>query len=431
MWFETVLLVGLVAHQTVWSQTVNLKQGTARGSAKTVSGQTVFTFKGIPYAEPPIGIQRFRPATPHTQWEGIYSAIDFKPPCPQPTGSRVVRDTMDEDCLYLNIFEYRNPRVEWLNERGQQSLHQDRWVLMAICPLVGERVREVGDGLPCLPGPHCLTANSLTANSLTANSLTANSLTANSLAANSLTAISLTAKSVLGSLELESSLALVEGQLFTLGNPSDVPAEDFVADQDVVFVSLAYRVNAFGFLSFEDSTLPGNMGLTDQSLAISWVYENIVVQATFASIALQHILLLVTSTELFGGNRNQITLMGHSAGAASTLFHIISPLSSPRISRIIMMSGSGLAPWAIQKHPRANAQRLARLVGCSTFDSRDLLACLQGKQVRELISAVDDMIRDGNTSAIFGPVIDDFLPSNARFLEINPVQALERGLYKK
>eukprot|EP00095_Tigriopus_kingsejongensis_P008673 maker-scaffold72_size415059-snap-gene-2.22 protein:Tk08673 transcript:maker-scaffold72_size415059-snap-gene-2.22-mRNA-1 annotation:"protein with dexdc plus ring plus helicc possible snf2 domain" len=82
------------------------------------------------------------------------------------------------------------------HERDQQSLHQDCRVLMAICPLVGERGREVGDGLPSLPGPHCLTANSLTANSLTANSLTANSLTANSLTANSLTANSLTANSL-------------------------------------------------------------------------------------------------------------------------------------------------------------------------------------------------------------------------------------------
>ena len=36
-----------------------------------------------------------------------------------------------------------------------------------------------------------------------------------------------------------------------------------------------YRLNALGFLSWEDEILPGNLGLLDQYLAILWVYENI------------------------------------------------------------------------------------------------------------------------------------------------------------
>ena len=60
-----------------------------------------------------------------------------------------------------------------------------------------------------------------------------------------------------------------------MGNPEDVPAEDLVADQDVVFVSVGYRLNAFGFLTWEDAVLPGNMGLTDQYLGVLWVFENI------------------------------------------------------------------------------------------------------------------------------------------------------------
>jgi hypothetical protein len=48
-----------------------------------------------------------------------------------------------------------------------------------------------------------------------------------------------------------------------------------------VFVSLSYRLNAFGFLSWEDEVLPGNLGLLDQYLAILWVYENIGKSHTF------------------------------------------------------------------------------------------------------------------------------------------------------
>ena len=98
-------------------------------------------------------------------------------------------------------------------------------------------------------------------------------------------------------------LVVLEGQLFTLGNPEDIPADDLVSDQDLVVVSVAYRLNAFGFLSYEDPTLPGNLGLLDQNLALQWIYNNI---------------------EKFGGDPNQITLFGHSAGAASVGYHLIS-----------------------------------------------------------------------------------------------------------
>jgi carboxylesterase type B len=43
----------------------------------------------------------------------------------------------------------------------------------------------------------------------------------------------------------------------------------------VVFVSLAYRLNAFGFLSLEDEVAPGNVGLLDQAAALNWVQQNI------------------------------------------------------------------------------------------------------------------------------------------------------------
>ena len=58
-----------------------------------------------------------------------------------------------------------------------------------------------------------------------------------------------------------------------------------------------------GFLSWNDNNLPGNMGLQDQVLALKWVRENI---------------------EKFGADITKITLLGHSAGAASAAFHLTS-----------------------------------------------------------------------------------------------------------
>lgn len=55
-----------------------------------------------------------------------------------------------------------------------------------------------------------------------------------------------------------------------------------------------------------DDTSPGNYGLLDQVEALRWLQQNLAA---------------------FGGDVNQITLFGHDAGAASALYHLLSPLS--------------------------------------------------------------------------------------------------------
>lgn len=68
-----------------------------------------------------------------------------------------------------------------------------------------------------------------------------------------------------------------------------------------------YRVAAFGFLALGIKEAPGNVGLWDQNLALMWIRDNI-----------HH----------FHGNKDQITLFGESAGAASVSMHIISEKSN-------------------------------------------------------------------------------------------------------
>lgn len=64
-----------------------------------------------------------------------------------------------------------------------------------------------------------------------------------------------------------------------------------------------------GFLSTEDEVCPGNWGLKDQQAALRWVNNNI---------------------SSFGGDKNNITIFGISAGGASVQYHTISPLSKGR-----------------------------------------------------------------------------------------------------
>lgn len=98
-----------------------------------------------------------------------------------------------------------------------------------------------------------------------------------------------------------------------------------------------------GFISFEspEVDLPGNAGLKDQNLALRWVVENI---------------------EAFGGDPNNITLFGESAGGCSVHYHMISDQSKGLFQRAIVMSGCSLNNWSTIPR-RQFSQRLAKALG--------------------------------------------------------------------
>ena len=61
----------LVAGQNIDDDTVDLVQGTLRGSSTFLDGRRVYYFLGVPYAEPPLNNRRFRPSSPHNGWQVI------------------------------------------------------------------------------------------------------------------------------------------------------------------------------------------------------------------------------------------------------------------------------------------------------------------------------------------------------------------------
>ncbi len=94
--------------------------------------------------------------------------------------------------------------------------------------------------------------------------------------------------------------------------------------KDVILVTINYRVNIFGFFAHpwldaeNDRHISGNYGSLDQVAALKWVRENI---------------------EAFGGNPDNITVFGQSAGSMSTQVLTSSPLTKGMISHAIMQSG--------------------------------------------------------------------------------------------
>ena len=60
-------------------------------------------FKGIPYAEPPLGALRFDPPRPAKPWKGVLDASAYRSACPQVSRYGLTDASDDADCLYLNV----------------------------------------------------------------------------------------------------------------------------------------------------------------------------------------------------------------------------------------------------------------------------------------------------------------------------------------
>lgn len=84
-----------------------------------------------------------------------------------------------------------------------------------------------------------------------------------------------------------------------------MPCQDLAAE-DIVVVTVGYRLHLLGFFTLESLSARGNLALLDQYLAFLWIRDNIAA---------------------FGGDSKAITVLGHSAGADSVLQHLISPRS--------------------------------------------------------------------------------------------------------
>ncbi|XP_050295651.1 esterase E4-like [Anthonomus grandis grandis] len=93
--------------------------GSIQGSTlRTRLGKTIYAFRGIRYAQPPVGELRFQPPVPIEKHEGVYNATDDKPMCPQPT-----TDPTSEDCLYLNVYTTKLPSGNINNVKRPLIVH--------------------------------------------------------------------------------------------------------------------------------------------------------------------------------------------------------------------------------------------------------------------------------------------------------------------
>jgi para-nitrobenzyl esterase len=221
---------------------VRTQQGVVRGRMD----EGVATFKGIPYAAPPFGANRFRPPQSAERWDGVREAFNYGPTVPKPP--------------YFPPFD-------------------------AILPE------------PAIPGEDCLNLNIWTPG--------------------------------VGSSGLP-VMVWIHGGAFSNGSGA-IPSYDgsrFARD-GVVCVTINYRLGADGFLFMGDGI--SNLGLLDQVAALAWVKENIAA---------------------FGGDPNNLTVFGESAGAFSISTLLSMPRAKGLFRRVIAESGAGhhvLSPATAQR----------------------------------------------------------------------------------
>lgn len=201
----------------------------------------------------------------------------------------------------------------------------------------------------------------------------------------------------------------IHGGAFMIGAGSQsVYSGEALAARDTVIVTINYRLGAFGFVDLADASggaLPGSgaEGLADQILALDWVKRNI---ATF------------------GGDPENITVFGESAGGMSVAALLAAPLARGLFHKAIAQSGAAHIGYDRERAARVGHAVLEEL-GLSAQNAQEALEAPYGAIVRAQI-AVQAETREGRNvrklgSLPFQPTID------GQILEGSPIAAIRAG----
>jgi para-nitrobenzyl esterase len=281
-WKSALVPVALLGAATLSAQP-QLRTVEARTAHGAVQGAVsadnrVRTFKGVPFAAPPVGPLRWKSPQPVASWSGVRKAVDFGPRCMQ---GNVFSDMKfydagpSEDCLYLNL---------WMPEAAFDGRQPEQIKLPV--------------------------------------------------------------------------MVWIYGGGFQAGATSE-PRQDggVLSKRGVLIVSMNYRLGIFGYFSHpelareSDRNSSGNYGLMDQMAALRWVHDNIAA---------------------FGGDPNNVTIFGESAGSISVSALMASPLAKGLFHRAIGESGAFFGgTLALKPHAeteQADAKWAEATLGTSSID---------------------------------------------------------------
>lgn len=320
---------------------IQTSTGKVRGRSKSKGSLAVF--RGIPYAKPPIGDLRWRPPAPHPGWNGVRDCKSFGP-------IAIQRDNDEADGFFKILLEGqgKGPLTTW-------SLRQ---------------------ALKFTPPPNesedCLKLNIWT-----------------------------TALGKDGNPDPNDKkpvMVWIHGGGHLDGHPDLYPGAT-LAENGVVFVSIAFRLNLFGFLAHPELSaesehgVSGNYGLLDWIQALKWVRENI---------------------DAFGGDPDNVTIFGESGGGDAVIKLMCSPLAKGLFHRAIAQSAatyqeSRYLKHAVQGYPSAEDVGEILAMECGISGSNQL-AQLRALEPRALAAAAARMKLEHSE---VNPIVDGYaLPKN-------------------
>ncbi|XP_057349380.1 liver carboxylesterase 1-like isoform X2 [Manis pentadactyla] len=185
----------------------------------------------------------------------------------------------------------------------------------------------------------------------------------------------------------------IHGGGLMVGGASTYDGLALSAHENVVVVTIQYRLGIWGFFSTGDEHSRGNWGHLDQVAALHWVQENIA---------------------NFGGNPGSVTIFGDSAGSESVSVLVLSPLAKNLFHRAISESGMVISPVLYRRSTKDIAQQIAFFAGCKTTTSAAIVHCLRQKTEDELLETSlkmkffsVDFLGDPRESCLLLPTVVD------------------------
>jgi para-nitrobenzyl esterase len=165
--------------------------------------------------------------------------------------------------------------------------------------------------------------------------------------------------------ELQPVMVWIHGGSLVTGKSDDFDPIGLIERGHVVVVSINYRLGALGFLTHPALDAEGhkfaNYGLMDQQKALDWVRRNI---------------------QFFGGDPDNVTIFGESAGGQSVTSHLTSPDSHGLFEHAIVQSGAYALTLPTVATAEAQGAAFAASVGCASQTA----ACLRATAVATLVS---------------------------------------------
>lgn len=164
----------------------------------------------------------------------------------------------------------------------------------------------------------------------------------------------------------------IHGGSFTSGTGASFDGTTLAKKGNVILVTINYRLGALGFLATPGLAAEnprgasGNYALLDQQAALRWVKNNIA---------------------RFGGNPDNVTIFGESAGGASVCAHLVAPGSRRLIDKVIDQSGPCNQAIATQEENYQAGKTIATVAQCANADAATELACLRALPVDQLLAA--------------------------------------------